>query len=129
MQLVFHASARFEDDLALLGEDERSAVVEQINTVFHRITCEGEASCRMLANPEELRLKSGCCPSLSVLPVNACRAVIFAIDEDPIFGQLIISLMRVVARDDIPAAYREAARSLYHIHLDEFSSGCGDGHV
>jgi hypothetical protein len=129
MQLVFHASARFEDDLALLGEGERNIVVGQINEVFHRIACEGEAACSLLLKPEELKLKSGCCSTLSVLPVDARMAVIFAIDEDPIFDQLIISLIRVVSQGDIPAAYREAARWLYHLHLDESSPGCGDGHA
>lgn len=126
MQLVFHASSLFEDDLARLSQGERNTVVGTINEVFHRIACEGEASCSLILKPEELKLRSGCCSSLSVLPVDADRSVIFAIDEDPIFDQLIISLIRVVSPDKVRAAYREAARWLYSLHTDESSPGLGD---
>lgn len=129
MQLVFHASAEFEADLALLDEQERNTVIGELNAVCPRIACEGEAGCSLLARPEELKLKSGCCPSLSVLPVDACMAVIFAVDEDPIFDQVIVSLLRAVPRNHVPAAYREAARRLYRLHLDEPSSGCGADHA
>ncbi|AUB34373.1 hypothetical protein COO91_00193 [Nostoc flagelliforme CCNUN1] len=35
------------------------------------------------------------------------------VDEDPIFGQVIFTLFRVVKHDDLDKAYKSVAESLY----------------
>jgi hypothetical protein len=47
------------------------------------------------------------------LPVGKDRRVILAVDDDPIFGQVIITLMRVVAKRGRKGAYDELAGLLY----------------
>jgi len=39
--------------------------------------------------------------------------VIWAVDEDPIFGQIIFTLFRAVKHDDLDRAYQGVAESLY----------------
>jgi hypothetical protein len=39
--------------------------------------------------------------------------VILTVDEDPIFGQVIFTLFRVIQCDDLEQAYKSVAESLY----------------
>jgi hypothetical protein len=39
--------------------------------------------------------------------------VIFALDDDPIFGRVLLTLFRVVRRQDLEDAYRKTALGLY----------------
>jgi hypothetical protein len=44
-----------------------------------------------------------------------------SVDEDPIFGQVIFTLFRVVKHDDLDKAYKSVAQSLYQdlLHRDQ----------
>ncbi len=46
--------------------------------------------------------------------------MILAIDEDPIFGQVIFTLFRVIKRDDLDEAHKSVSESLYQelLHQD-----------
>ena len=47
------------------------------------------------------------------LLIRKSLRVILAIDEDPIFGQVIFTLFRVVKCDDLAKTYQSIAKSLY----------------
>ena len=51
--------------------------------------------------------------SLYVLRVSQKLRVILAVDEDPIFDQVIFTLYRVVKRDNLDKEYQGIAESLY----------------
>jgi hypothetical protein len=51
--------------------------------------------------------------SLYTLKVSYQLRLILSVDEDPIFGQVIFTLFRVVKHDDLDKAYRGVAESLY----------------
>lgn len=51
--------------------------------------------------------------SLYTLTVSPTLRVIWTVDEDPIFGQVIFTLFRVVKHDDLDRAYQSVADSLY----------------
>ncbi|MDS3859819.1 hypothetical protein RIF25_03255 [Thermosynechococcaceae cyanobacterium BACA0444] len=58
--------------------------------------------------------------SLYALRVMRKFIVILTIDEDPIFGQVIFTLFRVVKHDDFGKACQDIAQSLYQqvVHDD-----------
>jgi hypothetical protein len=50
---------------------------------------------------------------LYTLKVSHKLKVILTVDEDPVFGQVIFTLFRVVKYDELDKAYRGVAESLY----------------
>jgi hypothetical protein len=50
--------------------------------------------------------------SLYVLPVDAWR-IVFTMDEDPVFEQIIVTLLRVVPADHLEGALTSLASVLY----------------
>ncbi|MEA5532409.1 hypothetical protein [Crocosphaera sp. XPORK-15E] len=63
--------------------------------------------------------------SLYTLKISQQLRVILAVDEDPIFGQVIFTLFRVVKHDDLDQAYQSIAESLYQeiLHDNRETSG------
>lgn len=57
-------------------------------------------------------------PSLHTLKVSQELRMILAVDEDPIFGQVIFTLFRVVKHNDLDTAYKGVAEVLYQELLD-----------
>jgi hypothetical protein len=67
---------------------------------------------RLRRLPLELGL-NGYKTSLYTLKVSQKLRVVLAVDEDPVFGQVIFTLYRVVEHNDLDKAYKGVAESLY----------------
>lgn len=113
MDVLIQSTSSFEKELGRLSEDEKAAVVQKINDcaslfpnqkayVYRKLRCLPIAS---NINGYEF--------SLYTLRVSQKLRVILTVDEDPIFGQVIFTLFRVVKHDDLDKAYKGVAESLY----------------
>ena len=63
--------------------------------------------------PLPIRLKSGLVSSLYSLRVGRDIRLVMAVDDDPAFGQTLVTLFRVVGSDGLERAYRSTAKLLY----------------
>ncbi len=113
MDILIESTKGFENDLAKLSEDEKTTAIQKINdcaSLFPTQKADLYRKLRHLPLPTNL---NGYESSLYTLTVSPTLRVIWAVDEDPIFGQVIFTLFRVVKDDELNKAYQDVAESLY----------------
>ncbi|MEH2223623.1 hypothetical protein [Nostoc sp.] len=113
MDVLIESTRSFEKDLGRLSEDEKAAAIKKINdcaSLFPTQKADVYRKLRRLPLPSDI---NGYESSLYTLRVSQKLRVILAVDEDPIFGQVIFTLFRVVKHDDLDNAYKGVAESLY----------------
>ncbi|MFN6562879.1 MAG: hypothetical protein RMY28_024240 [Nostoc sp. ChiSLP01] len=113
MDVLIESTRSFEKDIGSLSEEEKAAVVKKINdcaSLFPTQKADVYRKLRRFPLPSDI---NGYESSLYTLKVSQKLRVILAVDEDPIFGQVIFTLFRVVKHDDLDKAYKGVAESLY----------------
>ncbi len=113
MDILIESTKGFEQDLTKLSEDEKAAAIQKINdcaSLFPTQKADLYRKLRRLRLPSNI---NGYESSLYTLTVSRTLRVIWAVDEDPIFGQVIFTLFRVVKDDELDRAYQGVAESLY----------------
>jgi hypothetical protein len=113
MELLIRSGASFEEDLSLLCAADRSALIARMNELFPEYLCNRDTFCTLLLTPDDGLLAGGFCSSLSMLPLAGSRTLVLTIDDDPIFDQVIITLIRLVPADQALRALREAHEALH----------------
>ncbi|MHC5934062.1 hypothetical protein [Nostoc sp.] len=113
MDVLIESTRRFEKDLAKLSEDEKATAIQKINDCASLFPTRKADVYRKLRRLPLLSDINGYESSVYTLRVSQKLRVILAVDEDPIFGQVIFTLFRVVKRDDLDKAYKGVAESLY----------------
>jgi hypothetical protein len=113
MDLVFEATKGFEEDIDTLDKGVCERVVEKINKKCQLLLSDRKAFSRGLTQPYPLNLANGFKSSLYAFKVSAALSVIFAVDDDPIFGRILVTLLRVVRQPELIRAYQETATALY----------------
>ncbi|WP_223265348.1 hypothetical protein [Nostoc sp. 'Peltigera membranacea cyanobiont' 210A] len=113
VDVLIESTRSFEKDLGSLSEDEKAAAVQKINdcaSLFPTQKADVYRKLRRLPLPSDI---NGYESSLYTLRVSQKLRVILTVDEDPIFGQVIFTLFRVVKHDNLDKAYKGVAESLY----------------
>jgi hypothetical protein len=113
VDILIESTKGFENDLTKLSEDEKAAAIQKINdcaSLFPTHKADVYPKLRHLPLPTNL---NGYESSLYTLTVSPTLKVILAVDEDPIFGQVIFTLFRTVKQDELERAYQNVAESLY----------------
>ena len=113
MDVLIQSTRDFENDIAKLSEKEKVVTVEKINycaSLFPTKKADVYRKLRRLPLPLAL---NGYESSLYTLRVSQKLRVVLTVDEDPIFGQVIFTLFRVVKHDELDKAYKGVAESLY----------------
>jgi len=120
VDILIESTRNFEQDLERLSNEEKAITVKKINDCASLFPTQKVDVYRKLRRLSLLSGLNGYESSLCTLKVSQKLRVILAVDEDPIFGQVIFTLFRVVEHDDIDAVYRGIAESLYQdiLHHD-----------
>lgn len=113
MDVLIESTRSFEKDLGRLSNDEKAITVKKINDCASLFPTQKVDVYRKLRRLPLLSGLNGYESSLYTLKVSQKLRVILAVDEDPIFGQVIFTLFRVVKHDDLDKAYQGIAESLY----------------
>lgn len=113
MDVLIESTRSFETDLDRLSDDERATTVKKINDCASLFPTQKADVYRKLHRLRLLSELNGYESSLYTLKVSPALRIILAVDEDPIFEQVIFTLFRVVKHNDIDKAYRDVAESLY----------------
>jgi hypothetical protein len=119
LDILIESTRGFEKDIPKLSEDEKAAVIQKINdgaSLFPTQKADVYRKLRRLRLPSNL---NGYESSLYTLRVSRTTRVIWAVDEYPIFGQVIFTLFRVVKHDNLDKAYQIVAESLYQDMLHQ----------
>jgi len=120
VDILIESTRNFEQDLERLSNEEKAITVKKINDCASLFPTQKVDVYRKLRRLSLLSGLNGYESSLCTLKVSQKLRVILAVDEDPIFGQVIFTLFRVVEHDDIDTVYRGIAESLYQdiLHHD-----------
>lgn len=121
-QLLFQETEEFERDMQHLDAALREAVASRINHVA--LACAKDVSgfaslARSLASddlalqPVMMELGQGYESSLHTFEAAPDVHLVLAIDDDPIFGQVIFTLFRAVPGASLEQACRDVVQALY----------------
>ena len=113
MDVLIESTKHFEKDLITLSEDAKAQVVQKINDCASIFPSQKANVYRKLRRIPIASNLNGYESSLYTLRISQKLNVILAVDEDPIFGQVIFTLFRAVKPDDLDKAYKSVAESLY----------------
>jgi mRNA-degrading endonuclease RelE of RelBE toxin-antitoxin system len=113
VDVLIESTRSFEKELDRLSNDEKAITVKKINDCASLFPTQKVAGYRKLRRLSLLSELNGYDSSLYTLKVSQKLRVILAVDEDPIFGQIIFTLFQVVKQDDLDKAYQGIAESLY----------------
>jgi hypothetical protein len=117
--ILIESTASFENDITHLTADDQAIVTQQIN----------ELAILFPRNPADVYSKLRQPPakssfdeyesSLYILSISAKNNLVLAIDEDPIFGQVVFTLFRVFPSTEVDRVYHAVSESLYQdmVHL------------
>jgi hypothetical protein len=111
MDILIESTSRFEQDLSSMSEGEKDIAIQKINdcaALFPEHKINAYRKLRRL--PLSI---SGYDSSLYTMQISPESRIILTVDEDPIFGQVILTLFRVANRDDFNKAYQVVVESLY----------------
>jgi hypothetical protein len=120
MDILMESTRGFEKDIDKLSEEDKAATIKKINDCASLFPIQKADVYRKLHRLPLISVINGYKSSLYTFKVSYKLRVILTVDEDPIFGQVIFTLFRVVKHDDLDKAYRGVAESLYQdlLHRD-----------
>jgi hypothetical protein len=121
MELLFESTDKFEKDLNQFNDQEKSQIVEELNCRCATLKNGFKTFYKQVVRPLKIKLNNGFESSLYSLQVNREVRVILTVDDDPLFEQIIITLMRVVRHKDLKKTFRGIAESLYHGYINSIS--------
>ncbi|BAU13394.1 hypothetical protein LEP3755_39330 [Leptolyngbya sp. NIES-3755] len=113
MDILIESTRDFEKDISKLSSHEKANTVKKINDCASEFSAQNAHVYRELHRLPTSSGLNGYESSLYTLEVSEDLRVILSVDEDPIFGQVIFTLFRVVSPDNVDKAYQDVAAALY----------------
>ncbi|MFN0129097.1 MAG: hypothetical protein ACKV19_20690 [Verrucomicrobiales bacterium] len=111
MDLMFQDTESFQEGWQLLDPALKGRLATELNDSCQLLLYDSAAFHQLVENIQQ-PLSGGLIASIHVLPVDTWR-VVFTMDEDPVFGQIMVTLLRVVQADHLGDALRSLAPMLY----------------
>ncbi len=112
-ELAFHITDDFERDLKRFSQTERDLIADRINFYCEHLINDKRFFYQNTYVSRLIRLQGDFDSSLYILRLNPEIRVVLSVDDDPIFGQIIVTLFRVVKRKNIDKAFNSVAETLY----------------
>lgn len=113
MELEFDITQPFNEDINKLSNFEKEAVINQINSVSQSLLKGQTAFKENSYVPYIFSLKGGLDSSLFLIRVNQDKRVVAAVDEDPIFNKISLTLFRLIDKNQAEKVYKEVGKALY----------------
>lgn len=112
----------FRHDLDNLSPNDRARVLETLRHGYRLLQDSPRNFFAKTQRPLPIHLKGGLTSSLYSLRVGRDLQIIMTVDDDPIFGQFVVTLFRVVSREELERSYRSIARLLYRNQIERNGS-------
>ena len=123
MKLLFESTKRFEKDIHSLPKQDSRRVVAALNRYGAFVCSNPSTPYPNIYRTIIPRLKGGLDATLYSLRVDRDIRAILTVDDDPLFSQVIITLLRVVRHGELERAYKGIPESLYQGMLEKPSDG------
>jgi hypothetical protein len=112
LELVFHEAETFVDDFQSFLPGQKAALATELNDCCQLLLYDA-AAFHQRVEPVRPQLADGMDASMVVLTVDDELKVFLTVDEDPVFAQLVVTLLRVVPENRFVAALDGLTRDLY----------------
>jgi hypothetical protein len=113
MDILIESTKEFEIDLGKLTKEGKTLTVQKINDCASLFLTQKAEVYRRFNCPSLLCGLNGYESSLYTLQVSERLWLILAVDEDPLFDQVIFTLFRVIKHGDLAYAYQDVRELLY----------------
>lgn len=116
MEVVFDSTKNFEKQIKKLPPKDRDLVVKKLNHYAKNLPVNKEEFFKHAHSIKHFLPRfsiRGEKSSLYVLRVTADQRIILTVDDDPIFGKIIVTLFAIVRHDDIERSLKGIVESLY----------------
>ena len=113
MELLFESTNRFEKDLKSFDKLDKKRIVNALNQYGSKVRDDPSVTPHRVRPLRIPQLKDVLDTTLYELRVSPKIRVILTLDEDPIFDQVIIGLLRVARRDKMKNMVSGLWQSLY----------------
>lgn len=113
MQLEFNITQSFKDDIDILSASQREIVGHQIDHISVSLLNGKSAFKENSSIPYIFDLKGGLDSSLFLIRADKNNRIIAAVDEDPVFDKISVTLFRIVDKNDAEKVYREVGSAIY----------------
>ena len=117
MDILYQSTKRFEKDLSSLGAEEKNRAVKAINRLGEE-TLLNEGSHKLkLVKPLSVELAEDLDSTLYVYRATPRIRIVLTVDNDPLFDEVVVTLLRAVTCDKMHQAFRSMAESIYQKKL------------
>lgn len=113
MELEFDITKSFNEDMSQLSSAQREQIGEQINVVSQSLLNGQTAFKENSSIPYIFNLKGGLDSSLFLIRADNDHRIVAAVDEDPIFDKISLTLFRIVDKDIAETVYKEVGEDIY----------------
>lgn len=113
MSTLFQASEKFEKDMKSFQGKDRERIATKINLYCSSADADPTLFRQHSYRPLKVLLPNDLGSSLYALRITPDIRVILTLEDDPLFDQTIVTLLRVVRHDSLERAFRGIAESLY----------------
>jgi hypothetical protein len=113
----------FRHDLDSLSPEDRARVLETLRHSYGLLRDNPRSFFAKAKRPIPIHLKGGLSSSLYSLRAGRDLGLILAVDDDPIFGQILVTLFRVVRHGEVDRSYRSIAHLLYRNQIERNRPG------
>jgi hypothetical protein len=116
--IVERTTAEFRRDWERLSPADQKRVRDALNRGYGMLRENRPGIFSRVQRPLQIQLKGGLASSLSSLRVGREISLVLAVDDDPVFGQTLVTLFRVVQHEELERAYRSIAQRLYRNKIE-----------
>lgn len=113
MKLEFDITQSFNKDISNLPASQKETIEKQINVISQSLLNGKTAFTENASIPYIFNLKGGLDSSLFLIRADQDTRIIAAVDEDPIFDKISLTLFRLVDKNKADEIYKEVGEELY----------------
>ncbi|HIF5693432.1 hypothetical protein [Vibrio parahaemolyticus] len=116
MELLFESTKNFEKEISKFPNETKEKIIYKLNYYCSLLESDTSEFYKNVYQP--IKFKGSSESSLYTLKVDRDIRIILTVDEDPIFEQVIITLLHVVRHSSLEKTFKSIAESLYQKHLN-----------
>ena len=120
MEVRINITKGFEKDLGKLTSQEQSTVKKKLNYLIELIRS-GNSTSSHLYRLHKIHLIEKLESSLYIFKVNKDIRIILTSENDPLFDEHLLTLLKVVRHKDLEKSFKSVSESIYQslIHKEE----------
>jgi hypothetical protein len=113
MDILIESTKDFEKDLEKFTDTEKFRIIKEMNRNFELISSENNSFYEHSEQLRNIKLNHDYDSTIFCLKINQEQRIILTIDDDPIFGCILITLFRLVNSEEAQQAYNAIAEFIY----------------